>query len=357
MAEELAFPRPENPAEKPSLDPRGTFPAGTAIAAFAIWFLLIRMLPRIASDHPLAGRIAVFGGVLGAVLAIVAIGIHIADDLRAKSVALRVLAALRLASIVPVAILVSATMIQEPAPWQQWAGLFGTFATVVLSLVPAILRGRSLIIAPLALTALLVGELVELGWPPAHIAFAPNTFWPRFFGTLGPVSEACAFIGAPLALVWSTLSTRYTAGWIRTRMFLPLPVVTSLIMSFLLTTLPARIVMAAGRHAFGVRFDLVLSDDGQMASSSMAGLVLYLLVPELLVGAAAVSVAATGVDSGAAPRRALGWIAILLAGFGALRLTGPMDPIRLVLVSLGVVLLERAVARELEDRKLPRAKN
>jgi hypothetical protein len=248
-------------------------------------------------------------------------------------------------------------MLGDPIQWQQWAGLWGTLGTIVLSLVPAIVRARGMWVPRLTLLLLLVGEIVELGWPPAHLAFAPGTFWPQLFGKLGPVSEACAFIGAILALTWSVFSTRYTSGWWRARMFLPLPIVTSTVMSFLMTTLPPRVVMAAARHAFGVRFDLVWSENGQIAAFSMPGLIVYLLIPELLIGAAAVSVAAVGVDRGAAARRSLGWLAILFAGFGALRLAGPMDPIRLVLVSLGAILLERAVVRELEDRKQPPAAN
>jgi hypothetical protein len=354
VAEELAFPRAESKATESPSDARGTFPAGTAVAALAVWFLLSRLLVRIATERPLAGRIAVFTGVLGAVLGIIAMLLHIGDDLREKSVGLRALAIARLSFVLPTGLLVSSTMIGEPAAWQQWAGLWGTAGTIVLSLVPAIVRARGMWVPRITLLLLLIGELVELGWPPAHLAFAPGTFWPLLFQKLGAVSEACAFIGAMLALTWSIFSTRYTSGWWRARMFLPLPIVTSAVMSFLMTTLPPRIVMAAARYAFGVRFDLIWSDDGRIAAFSMPGLIVYLLIPELLIGASAVSVAAIGVDKGAAARRALGWLAILFAGFGALRLAGPMDPIRLVLVSLGTILLERAVVRELEDRKQAR---
>ncbi len=356
MAEELAY-RARDPGpdgDDPS-DSRGTFPAGIALASLGVWFMLSRVLVRIANERPVAGRIAVFSGVLGAVLAMIAVLLHVAEGLREKSVASRALAALRLAVALPTGLLVSAAMIGEPTQWQQWAGLWGTAGTVVLSLVPAIVRARGLWLARVSLALLLVGELIELGWPPAHIAFAPGTMMPRVFGSLGPVSEACAMVGAIAALAWSVSATRHAAGWARTRMFLPLPVFTAALLSMLSTTIPLRVAIAAARHAFGVRFDLVWTDTGPLAVYSSVGLLVYLLVPELLIGSAAVSVAAVTVDHGAAPRRALGWVAVLFAGFGALRISGPMDPIRLVLVSLGVVLLERSLVRELEDRKHPRA--
>lgn len=355
MAEELAFRPPANTAGASSSEARGTFPAGTALAALSVWFLLSRVLVRVASERPAAARVAVFAGVLGAVLGVIATLIHMADGLRERSIVARVIAAARLACMLPVGLLVSATMMGEPTSSQQWAGLFGAAGLLWLVLVPAVVRAREMWLARMTLVLLLVGESIELGWPPAHIAFAPGTFWPRLFGRLGAMSEMCALVGAILAFAWAVRSTRYVAGWARTRMFLPLPVFTAALLSMLSSTIPPRIAVAAARHAFGVRFDLVWSDSSQLAVYSIAGLMAYLLIPELLIGAAAVSVAAITVDRGAAPRRALGWIAILFAGFGALRLSGPMDPIRLVLVSLGVVLLERSVLLDVEDHARPAA--
>jgi hypothetical protein len=67
--------------------------------------------------------------------------------------------------------------------------------------------------------------------------------------------------------------------------------------------------------------------------------------------AASISVAAIFLDRGAAARRALGWAAILMAGFGALRLAGPMDPMRFATVSLGAVMLAQAATLEAAEQR------
>jgi hypothetical protein len=118
-------------------------------------------------------------------------------------------------------------------------------------------------------------------------------------------------------------------------------------LAILLAMVPPRVGAAVARSAFGTRFDLIANTVNGVPTLA---LLVYLLVPVLLLGAASISVAAVPLDRGAAGRRALGWLAILMAGFGTVRLAGPMDPIRLALVSLGAVLLERAVALEVEDR-------
>ena len=45
-------------------------------------------------------------------------------------------------------------------------------------------------------------------------------------------------------------------------------------------------------------------------------------------------------------RRVLAVMLLIFGGFGVLRIAGPMDPIRLVMVALAAVLLERAQTRE-----------
>ena len=65
-----------------------------------------------------------------------------------------------------------------------------------------------------------------------------------------------------------------------------------------------------------------------------------------LITASSVSLATQGNDRGGGVRRALGWTCVLLAGFGAVSIAGPLDPLRAVLVALGALLLEQAVERE-----------
>jgi hypothetical protein len=73
---------------------------------------------------------------------------------------------------------------------------------------------------------------------------------------------------------------------------------------------------------------------------------LYTLPFTFLLVASMVSLAGQYHDRGAAVRRSLGWLCVLLAGFGGHTAAGLVDPFRLVCLSLGVVLLEGAAARE-----------
>ncbi|MFO0648176.1 MAG: hypothetical protein U0326_18200 [Polyangiales bacterium] len=65
-----------------------------------------------------------------------------------------------------------------------------------------------------------------------------------------------------------------------------------------------------------------------------------------MIGAVSLSLSTQSIDRGAGARRGLGWACVLLAGFGTAGLAGPVDPLRAVLIVLGVLLLEQSAERE-----------
>lgn len=320
----------------------GTFPAGTALAALMVWFFLGRIAVRYTLLHPGAARLSMLAGVTGAVLAAVALVVTLVQGIRAQSTLGKVLGTVRLVVALPVVSLVAAAMQGPPPEGIQWAALAGAMATVLLALGVAIVRAHGRWLTRGALATLFLGEWIELAWPPALVAAPPGSFWPTLLGRAGVLSELMAFGGSGLALAWSVTATLRVAGPERTRSYLSLPLVFGVLLSGFTAMLPPRVATAVARNALGVRFDLVSSTGGAVPA---VVLLAYLFIPVSLFGAASVSLAGLPTDRGAA-HRALGWLAILLAGFGAIRLAGPMDPIRMVLVALGVVLLERAVALE-----------
>ena len=351
MAEELAA---SLPSATPALghQERGTFPAGTALVALGIWFLLTRLLSRIPLENAFAARVSMFAGVTGAMLGSLAVLLAVGDRIRTSRGIERSFNLVRFVLAAPIAVLVASALRDMPPAWSQWTGLISAGATVLFALGMGIAMARGLWFARGALALLVVGELIELGWPPAHYTLPAETLWPRALTWAGSISEACAFVGAGLAPCVSISATARSAGHPRLRMFTPLPVFVSALLSMLATSLPRGVAMAAGEVAFGVRFDLAWSPNASRMISKPE-LVGYLLVPEFLLCAASISVAAIFFDRGAAARRALGWVAVLFAGFGAIRLSGPMDPIRIVLVCLAALLLEEAVSLEAADRSAP----
>jgi hypothetical protein len=325
----------------------GTFPAGTALTALGVWFLLTRVVVRYTAMHPGVARLSMLAGVAGAVLAAVAIVVALVESGRGRGGRAQIVAGVRVALAAPVVGLVFATMPGEPPVALQWAALGSAAATVITSLGLALAPARGLWLARGALALLLMGELIELAWPPSRVAAPPESPWPALVGRAGALSELAALAGAPLAFAWAYAATARVAGPARTRLFVPMPAFLGGMLAILQAMVPPRVGAAVARSAFGTRFDLIANTVNGVPTLA---LLVYLLVPVLLLGAASISVAAVPLDRGAAGRRALGWLAILMAGFGTVRLAGPMDPIRLALVSLGAVLLERAVALEVEDR-------
>lgn len=360
MAEELAYrssasgPLPRGGDGAASARGVGTFPAGSALAALGVWFVLTRVVVRFTMQHPGAAKVAMFAGAGGAVLAALALVGATLETVRDEPSAVRrALGWVRLLFAVPVAALVFAAVFDEPPALLQWLALGGAAATVTLATLAAVVRRAPGMLAMRgALALLLVGELAELVIPPVMSLAPGEPFWVRLVERISPVSELATLVGAALAVAWAYAATNRAAGAPRTRMFLPLPIFVSVVLSYLAFTLPERVAAAVARSAFGVRFDL-LTHSSVTGHVSKAAVLLYLLIPELLFCASSISLAGLMFDRGAAARRALGWVAVLLAGFGALRLAGPMDPMRLVLVALGAALLERAAAREALERTAP----
>lgn len=339
MAEELVSSRPVREGD------RGTFPAGTAVLALAVCFVVTRLLSRLASEHRVLATIAEVAGITGSILAALTLLVNLIEGVRIQSGGRRVLASLQLLAGAQVTMLVAASLRGVPSPTVQWCGVAGAAALIVMLLVDAVARATGEWLVRGSLVLLLVGELVELGWPPTHFAFETGEGAAQWFSRLGGVSELATLLGAALALAWSVRATLRAAGPMRTRMFLPLPVFIAVLLSMMATSFPPRAAVAVAEVAFGARFDLLWRSESAHLLPTSA-LLLYLLMPELLLCAASVSLAAVGFDRGAAARRSLGWTAVLMAGFGALRMAGPMDPVRIVTVSLGVLLLSQSVGRE-----------
>jgi len=205
--------------------------------------------------------------------------------------------------------------------------------------------------AALFVATLLVGETVELAWPAVHWKSLPGTWWPMVFQRLGAVSEVCAIVGSIAALGWALRATVRSAGGPRARRFATLPLmlapVVPMIAGVLGSQSPAA-ARAAASTVFGVRFDLLRTLGARLTPGWV---LVYMLIPQLLLAAAVVSVGSIGTDRGAGGRRAAGLTCVLLAGHGALRLTGPMlDPMRVLMVVLAAVLLERAIVFEADER-------
>jgi hypothetical protein len=326
------------------------------VAALGLWFVLTRIFIRASVEHALVGKIAIFAGTAGAVLASVATVTTLLEAARGGGTIARAVAIVRVLLAAPVLLLVAAALRGEPPESLQLAGLAGATATLATACISGIIRaGKGMWAARVTLLFLLIGETIELIKPPAQLAAPTDSFWAHFFDKAGAISELAALLGAVGAFVWAFLSASRAAGGARTRLFMPLPILASLVFSLLATFMfhtpvQSHIPPLLARSAFGTRFDIVLatSDSGTITTAALLG---YLLIPELLLCAIAVSVAGVLFDRGASARRILGWAAVMLAGFGAVRLAGPMDPIRLVLVALAAVLLERSVVLEANDRR------
>jgi hypothetical protein len=322
----------------------GTFPAGTALAALFVWFVLARALANITARRPLLHEVATFTGVFGAVLAALALVGALAMAARAASGGARVLHASRAVIALPVAFLVFASMFGEPRASVQWAGLLAALGTLWASCLTGMLRPGAIGAARATLLLFLVGESIELGYAPAQAFLSPAGAGGQAVAWLGRVAEGCTLAGAFGATLWAYRAGVRAVGAARTRLFLPFPAGLGAVMVALVVALPASVAAVLGRTTFGARFDLVTHEGA--TSVHRAALFGYLLAPVLLLGSTALSMASAGYDNGAGSRRSLGWLLVLFAGFGVLRLAGPMDPIRLVMVSLAAVLLERAGDRE-----------
>lgn len=320
------------------------FPAGAAVLALVPGFFAIRVFSGLAELRARVALTGTFAIVLGVLLALAA-SARITWDAsapRGRWLAL----GLRAFGLAPVVGLGLAAMFSTEVSFAlQASALAGLALTVLFS------GGRSLAITvgrrdwlPAATVALLVaGELIELFGPMALYASQPGTRLPRVVDALGHVSEGCAFAGVALAVAWAVRNAVRRVGLARTMAYVAMPAA----FSGLLLTLPRKLprtTETVARAAFGARFDLL--GVGGAGHPSRAVLAVYTLLFAGLVAAATVSLATQSTDRGGGVRRALAWTCLLLAGFGAATVAGPLDPLRAVSLALGMLLLEQAVDRE-----------
>ncbi len=321
-----------------------TFPAGTALLSLFAWFVLARALANLTARSPRLLDIATFAGVFGAMLASVALVGTLVRAAASSKGAARFVHALRALLALPVAALVVAAMFGEPRTSIQWAGLVGAASTIAFSAVLGAARPGAFASARATFALLLIGEGIELAYAPAQAMLPPAGSGAVTMAWLGRIAEASTMLGAIAAVVWACRAGWRAVGAQRTKLFLPFPVALAAMITAIVVMVPAAASVVLGRTTFGARFDLVSTD----AESSVGRLALlaYAIAPTLLLGSSALSMASFGYDNGAGSRRALGWMLVLFAGFGVLRLAGPMDPIRLAMVALAMVLLQRAGDRE-----------
>jgi|LNFM01.1.fsa_nt_gb hypothetical protein len=321
-----------------------TFPAGTALVGFFVWFILARALANVTAQRERLLEIATFAGVFGAVLASLSLVGSLVRASLANRGGARALHAVRAIAAVPVALLVFAALFGEPKLGFQWAGFVGAVATLWTSAVVAIARPGALTAARITFALLVIGESIELAYAPAQALLSVASAGGIAMAWLGRGAEIATIGGAVCASLWAYRASERAVGAQRTRLFLPFPVALGAMLLALVVVLPSSAAAILGRTAFGARFDLVTSDT--VTAVHRLTLVGYLIAPTLLLASVALSLASVGYDNGAGGRRASGWLLVLFAGFGVLRLAGPMDPIRLVMVALAAVLLERSSDRE-----------
>lgn len=325
-------------ASRPAPD---TFPAGVAVMLLAAGFVTTRMFQRVALDRPAVAWAGVFSVVAGALLALVA-----AQRLVWSSPLPTAVRAGRALLLAPTSVFVVAAMLGEPSRRLQSLTILGTALTLLAAcgvgaVRAALTRGARLHAVPLAL--LMVGELCELFGPPLRLAFPTGSAVARGLDRFGAFAEALAFAGVAVAVAAALVVAVRRVGVARVLPFLALPAALTLVSVTLPINLPRSTALIA-QQAFGARFDLV--GGAVVAHPTRLALSAYTLLFSGLVTAAMVSLATQREDRGAGLRRALGWIAVLLAGFGAPTAAGSVDALRAVALTLGVLLLEDATARE-----------
>lgn len=332
-------PEPLDPAAGETL-----FPAGVAVVFLTLGFFVTRVFVGLADQRVRLAQAGTFATVMGVVLALVAIARFAWSASGARRPLLSLV--VRAVAIAPVLTLCVAAMFStEVSRGLQWASLGGLGALVLASCgrsVAVLLRGGHRLAAT-TVSLLVMGELIELFGPAASLASRPGSGLPRVADALGRVSEAATFVGVALATVWAFRRAREHLGALRATAFLAMPAGFGAV----LLTLPARLPRTTelvARSAFGARFDL--AGVGGAGHPTRLALSVYTLLFTGMIGAVSLSLATQSIDRGAGARRGLAWTCLLLAGFGAAGLAGPMDPLREVLVALGVLLLEQSAERE-----------
>lgn len=339
--------------EPPAAATASLFPAGFAFLALTASFVMTRLVPRLGSDFPMALRGAALASVLGALLALIAaVPLFVAPSVSTtRDPASRFVRAVLVA---PLVVFVLASLWVFPPLPVRVAGLVSLVAVLTIALATAVRAASHCAAARIALTCLLIGQVLEL-LPSALVVGGGAGFVPHGVRVqaAGGVSEVCAFVGAASGLAWSLRASIRLAGWGRARLFLPAPLLSSFWMWFLAVS-KARLSAALAYHVFGTRFDAMhLSGVDRMPAWI---LVLYSCVPLSLMTAASASLAGVGLDRGASSRRTLGWLLVLVGGFGtvgvdaAVRFVPGLDPMRVACVLLGAVLLGDAAHLERAER-------
>lgn len=337
---------PYREAPEPSGAPTETtlFPAGLAVAFLAFGFFVTRVFVGLADQRVWLGNAGTFATVSGVVFASVAI-LRFAWSSSGARHAFVSLAA-RSAAIAPVLALTAVAMFSTSVSQTlQWASLGGVALLVLVAGIRAIaihLKGDRRL-AAITLALLVMGQSIELFGPVASLAAQPGSALPRLAHALGRVSEASTFVGIALAIVWAMRSAIANLGVARAMAFLAMPLGFGAVLLSLPARLPRTTEMVA-RSAFGARFDL--ANVGGAGHPSRLALSVYATLFTGMIAAVSLSLATQSLDRGAGARRGLGWLCVLLAGFGAAGIAGPTDPLRVVLVTLGALLFEQSAERE-----------
>jgi hypothetical protein len=320
---------------------KDTFPSGVAVMLLAAGFAATRMFQRVALDRPFVAWAGIFAVVVGAQLSLIATQRVVWSS--PLPLAVRAVRALLL---VPMSVFAVAAMLGEPSRRLQSVTILSTAVTLLVACGvgvarAATTRGQRLHATPLAL--LLVGELCELFGPPMRLAFPADSAVAHGLDRIGAFAEVIAFVGVALAVVAALNSAVRKVGFVRVLPFLALPAALTAVTITLPINLPRSTALIA-QQAFGARFDLV--GGAVVAHPTRLAVAVYTLLFSGIVTAAMLSLATQRDDRGAGIRRALGWIAVLLAGFGAPTAAGSVDALRVVALTLGVLLLEDATAHE-----------
>lgn len=334
---------PEGPHAAPVDAGDPLFPAGFAAVALSVGFTFTRVFIGLAGQRSALAAFGSFATVTGALLALVAIARHAWSPGASLGLVARALRAVTLAPLVALSFAGMFTL--DVALPLQWAALASLSALVLVAgvrgLVLSALRGAPLASATLALVVL--GEEFELFGPVLKLASRNSAALARLTQVAGTLGEVAAVLGVTLAFVWSFRAAFRQLGATRTAIFLAVPATFTLVLVRIAVKLPRKSELVA-RAAFGARFDL--AGVGGARHPSAGALVGYASLFALMVGAASLSFASAPVDGGAGARRGIAWVALLLAGFGAVSIAGVIDPLRAVLVAFAVLLLEAAVERE-----------
>ncbi len=318
------------------------FPSGVSVLALVWGFASTRLLVGLALRHPGIAAAGVFATVTGIFLGLGSTVVLAWQSTSRPSPFRWLTRGVRLAVLVPVILLALAAMTGNVSRGLQSWGLIAACIAVVMASFHGIFIARRHSLARATLALLAVGETLEFLSPSARVAFEGRV--PLALALqVGPWVEITAFVGVFLALAWAIRDTIAVATAPRFTAIAVMPAGFAVILASLPLRYPRTSEMIA-RYAFGARFDL--ATHGAVSHPSSLAMAAYTFLASGLLAASTLSLAGQYLDHGGAPRRMLGWVCILLGGFGAVTMAGPVDPLRVVAVVLGVMLLEQSLVCE-----------